>query len=241
MHQDRFNADGVNGSRGNNEMERMLVVVFDNEAKAYDGSRAIQGLSDDNVIAVHASRVVTKDADGTTTVIKTHDALPEGTMGSTAVGSLIGMLGGPVGLAVGAASGFVVGATTDLARARVADDFVRDVEKALMPGRSAVVAAIDEESTDPVDARMAPFGGLVLRRALSDVWDSAYEEDIAAIETDIARTKAEHAASRAARRAKLQARIDSLNEKLHQALDRAKAGREAIQRRTAAKVEHLKA
>ncbi len=71
-------------------MERMLVVVFDDEAKAYEGSRALQGLGE-GIIAVHASRVVTKDPDGTTTVIKTHDALPEGTMGATAVGSLIGM------------------------------------------------------------------------------------------------------------------------------------------------------
>ena len=89
-------------------MERMLVVVFDDEAKAYEGSRALQGLGEDSIIAVHASRVVTKDPDGTTTVIKTHEALPEGTMGATAVGSLIGMFGGPVGLAVGAASGFVI-------------------------------------------------------------------------------------------------------------------------------------
>ncbi len=111
----------------------------------------------------------------------------------------------------------------------------------LRPGRSAVVAAIDEESTDPVNARMTAFGGSVLRRDLSDVWDSEYEQDVAAIETDIARTKAEYAVSRAARRAKLQARIDALNDKLHQALDRAKAKREDIGRQTAAKVEHLKA
>ena len=100
----------------------------------------------------------------------------------------------------------------------------------LRPGRSAVVAAIDEESTDPVNARMTAFGGSVLRRDLSDVWDSEYEQDVAAIETDIARTKAEYAVSRAARRAKLQARIDALNEKLHQALDRAKAKRDDIGR-----------
>ena len=55
-----------------------------------------------------------------------------------------------------------------------------------------MVAAIDEESTDPVNARMAACGGFLLRRAMSDVWDSEYEQDVAAIETDIARTKAEY-------------------------------------------------
>jgi uncharacterized membrane protein len=222
-------------------MERMLVVVFDSEAKAYEGSRALQALDEESIIAVYADGVVAKDPDGTTTVIKSHDGGPQATMGGTAVGTLLGLLGGPVGLAVGAVSGFVVGAATDVARSRVGRDFVTNVVNALTPGKAAVVAEIDEESTGPVDARMEALGGYVFRRALSDVADSEDEQEIDAIKADIAQTKAEHAGSRAERQARLQARIDSLNETLHQRLDRARASREAIQREAEAKVEHLKA
>jgi uncharacterized membrane protein len=106
------------------------------------------------MIAVYDDVVVKKDGDGTTTsVVKTHDtesACPQGTMGGTAVGSLIGLLrGGPIGLAVGATTGFVLGAAADVARARLGRHFVREVADALAPGHTALVAEIDEEDTDP--------------------------------------------------------------------------------------------
>jgi uncharacterized membrane protein len=203
------------------DMQRMVVVVFDTEAQAHKASRALEVLADDNSIAVNAASVVTRDPDGSTRIVQTHDVAPEGTMGGAAVGGLIGMIGGPIGLAAGAATGFVLGATTDVARTRVGRDFVVDVQNELEPGRSALVAQIDEESTEFVDARMDALGGAVFRRALSEVTDNEFEHEIAAIQADLAQTRAEHAASRAERKKRLQARIDSLSQKLHHVFERA--------------------
>jgi uncharacterized membrane protein len=222
-------------------MERMLAVVVDSEAKAHEGARALLNLNEQGVIGLYATRVVVKGADGVTAVFKTYDVLPEGTMGGTAIGTMIGLLGGPAGLAIGAASGLALGAATDLARARVAGDFVADVLKALVPGKAAVVAQMDEESTEPVDTCMDMLGGFVFRRALSDVADFEYEREIAAIRADLGQTKAEHAAGRADRKRRLQARIDALNLKLRDALERRRASRKAIRREAEAKVEHLEA
>ena len=36
-------------------MERMLVAVFDSEIRAHEGSRALQGLDEDSIIAVYAA------------------------------------------------------------------------------------------------------------------------------------------------------------------------------------------
>ena len=171
-------------------MKRMLVAVFDNEAKAYDGFRNLQVLDEEDVVAVIASRLIAKDLDGSIRVTNSYDVLPEATMGATAVGTLIGLFGGPVGLAVGAASGFVVGATADFGRTHVVNDFVNEVTVALVPGKSAVVAEIDEEATGPVDARMKSLGGSVFRRALSDVVDSDYQREVASIEARRGRIKA---------------------------------------------------
>jgi uncharacterized membrane protein len=222
-------------------MERMLVAVFDSEAKAYDGSRALQSLEGDGTIAVYASRVVTKDEDGTTTVSRIEDPLPDATMGATAIGSLIGMLGGPIGLALGATTGVAVGAATDWTRARVDRDFVSDVSTALAPGKAAVVAEIDEESTVPIDARLDALGGSVFRRELLDVEDSEYERELTTIKAHLARAEAEHEASRAERKRRLKANIDSLKEELRQTLDRQKARREAVRQEAVAKVQHLQA
>jgi len=171
-------------------MKRMLVAVFDDEAKAYDGFRSLQALDEEDVVAVIASRLIAKDADGSIRVTNTFDVLPEATMGATAVGTMIGMFGGPLGLAIGAAGGFIAGATADFGRNHVVADFVDEVTAALVPGKSAVVAEIDEEATGPIDARMKSFGGSVFRRALSDVVDSDYQREAAAIEARRARIKA---------------------------------------------------
>jgi uncharacterized membrane protein len=226
---------------GSNTMERMLVAVFESEAKAYDGSRALQALEGDGTIAVYASRVVTRHEDGTTTVARIEDPLPDATMGGTAIGSLIGMLGGPVGLALGAATGVAIGAATDWTRARVDREFVSDVTSALAAGKAALVAEIDEESTAPADARLNALGGSVFRRELLDVEDSEYEREITTIKAHLARAEAEHEASRAERKRRLKANIDSLNEQLRQTLERQKARRDGVRREAVAKVQHLQA
>jgi uncharacterized membrane protein len=203
------------------DMQRMVVVIFDTDDQAYNASRALKELADDNFIAVNADGVVTKNPDGTTQVVETHGLAPEGTMGGSVVGGLIGLIGGPAGLAIGATAGFLLGAGTDVSRARVGRDFVRDVQNELEPGKSALVAQIDEESTEFVDARMDALGGVVFRRALSDVTDNEFERDVSGIQADLAQTRDEHARSRAERKQRLQARIDSLNEKLRDAFDHA--------------------
>ena len=221
-------------------MERMLVVVFDSAEKAFEASHVLHRLDEDGMIAVYADVVVVKDADGATMVTTSKGAVPQATIGATVVGGLIGLLGGPVSLAAGAAGGVALGALTDFARARVSGDFVGEVERALVPGKVAVVAEIEEDFTGVVDSRMEALGGFVFRRALSDVADDDYDQEIAAIKADIAQTKAEHAASRADRKNRLEARLDSLNVKLHQMLDRAQARRAVIQHQAAAKVAHLR-
>ena len=59
-------------------MDRMLVVVFDNESKAYEGSRSLQQLDGDGSIAVYATGVVAKNPDGTASVKEGADTGPLG-------------------------------------------------------------------------------------------------------------------------------------------------------------------
>ena len=73
-------------------MERMLVVVFDNEKKAFEGRSALRQLEVEGSISIYAGAVVVKHADGTVSVKQLDDG-PIGTLTGTAVGSLIGLLG----------------------------------------------------------------------------------------------------------------------------------------------------
>src|SRR5262245_3761771 len=144
-------------------MEKMLAVVFNDESKAYEGSRALNQLDNEGSIAVYASQVIQKNADGTVSTKKTDDDFPIGTVGGMWLGSLIGLLGGPVGLASGAGNGTGGGAIRDLVGADVNADFVDEVSSSLTPGKYAVVGNVNEEWVTPVDTRMESLGGVVFR------------------------------------------------------------------------------
>jgi uncharacterized membrane protein len=222
-------------------MDRMLVVVFDNETKAYEGKKALLQLDGEGSISVYAYAVLAKNADGTATVKQGDDSGPIGTLLGTAFGSLIGLLGGPVGVAIGAATGLTTGGIFDLNDARIGDDFIDDVTKALTPTKVAVVAEIEEDWTTPVDTRMEAIGGTVFRRALSDVKHTIHDENVAAMKADMAQMKAEQAKSHADRKAKLQEKINQLDSKIQAQLQKAKERREAAERQAQAKVQVLKA
>ena len=222
-------------------MDRMLVVVFDNESGAYEGKKGLQQLDAEGSISVYAYAVLAKNADGTTTVKQGDDVGPLGTLLGTSLGSLIGLLGGPTGLAIGATAGLAAGSTADIDNARIGDDFIADVTKQLSPNRVAVVAEIEEEWTTPVDARMESIGGIVFRRALSAARKTANEEDVAAMKADLAELKAEQAKAHTDRKAKLQGKINQLDSKIQVQLQKAKDKREAAERQAQAKVQVLKA
>jgi len=222
-------------------MDRMLVVVFDNESKAYEGKKALLQLDNEGSISVYAYAVLAKHADGTASVKQGDDAGPLGSLVGTALGSLIGLLGGPAGVAVGAAAGLGAGSAVDIDNARIGDDFIADVTKQLLPTRVAVVAEIEEDWTTPVDTRMEAIGGTVFRRALSDVQHQIHEENVAAMKADLAQMKAEHAKTHAEHKAKLQEKINQLDSKIQAQLQKAKDRRAAAEKEAQAKVQILKA
>ena len=222
-------------------MDRMLVAVFDNQSKAQEGLRALVELDLHGTITVYAQAVVVRNPDGTTIVKQGHAPEPFGSLLGTALGAFIGLLGGAPGVAIGTIVGFFAGGTADLNKARIGEDFVDDVAKALLPNRAAVVAEIEEDTTGPIDTEMEAIGGTVFRRTLSEVRHTIHDDHIAAIKADLAQMKAEHAQAHADRKAKLQEKINQLESKLQAQLQKAKERREAAERETRAKVEFLQA
>ncbi len=220
-------------------MERMLVVVFDNELKAYDGYRALTELDSEGSISIHAQAVIEKDDKGNVTVKQKGDDFPIRTVGGTAIGALIGVLGGPIGLSIGTVAGAFAGSILDMNRAGVNADFLDDVFEKLEPDKWAVVSDINEEWVTPVDARMAALGGTVVRVTRQDVENEQVTRSVAALKAGIAQLKLEQAKSRTNQKAKMQSEIDKLNDKLCLKLELAKQRSKQEQEEAKAKVEGL--
>jgi uncharacterized membrane protein len=210
-----------------NTMDKMLVVVFKDESRAYDGSKALRELHAEGSITLYAAAVIAKDAQGKVTVKQGADQGPLGTALGFATGGLIGMLGGPAGLALGAATGSLTGSLYDIAQAGISDDFLSEVSERLLPGKTAVVAEIDEEWITPLDTRMDQLGGTVFRRARGEFIDAQIEREAAADKAELVKLKAERDQAVGETKSKLQARVDAAQKKLQ-------ARRDALNERIAA-------
>jgi uncharacterized membrane protein len=222
-------------------MDKMLVTVFDNESKAYEGSRILNELDAEGSISLYATAVVAKDASGKVTVKQATEEGPLGTTAGLFAGSLLGLLGGPVGVAVGAGVGTLGGALFDLDRVGVNDDFLAEVEQQLQPGKAAVVAEVWEEWVMPVDTRIEAAGGTVLRRAREEVVDAQLDREAAALKAEIAALKAEHAQATKEHKAKLEAKIEVVKGRLRATQNRAKATLAAVTAENEAKIKALQA
>jgi len=220
-------------------LEKMLVVVFDDETKAYEGSSALKELDSEGSISIHAETVVKRNPDGSLTTKEVSGDFPIRTAGGTAIGALIGLLGGPIGLGIGAATGALAGYIADLNRAGVDADYVDEVSAKLTPGKWAVVSDISEEWETPVDTKMEALGGSVSRAARKSVETEQDARDEAALKARIAHLKKEQAQSSQREKAKIRAKIDSLDAKLRMKMQKAKERSEQERKETETKVHAL--
>lgn len=222
-------------------MDKILVVIFDDENKAYEGSRVLQNLHNEGSITLYGKAVIAKDASGQVSVKQTDDEGPVGTGVGLLTGSLIGLLGGPVGVALGAYAGMFGGMVYDLANLGVGEDFLYEVGQYLQPGKAAVVAEVYEAWVLPVDTRMQAIDGVVFRRTRGEIVDAQMERDAAALKAEIAELEAELSQAAGEARAKLQAKIEAAEARLQAMRESIQAKIETSQQETEAKVKALQA
>jgi Protein of unknown function (DUF1269) len=152
---------------------------------------------------------------------------------------LVGLIGGAAGAAAGVGGGGLIGSAGDLFNLGVGKDFLDKVARELTPGKSAVVAEVEEDWVIPLDTRAEAIGGTVLRQSRGDFEDDRIQQAVRASKAELAALQAEYRQAREEHKAKLKARIDEARAKLRSAAARAKAKRERLQRETDAKIKAL--
>ncbi len=178
---------------------------------------------------LYSSAVIVKDSNG---VVNEKQAAEEGPVGAALgflTGSLIGLLAGPVGFAVGASAGTLTGLVFDLGKSGIDIGFVEEVSKALIPGKTALLAEVDESWTTPVDTRLGKLGGLIFRRLRSEVVEDQLARESAAFNAELKQLKEELARASAENKAAVQNEIETVKKKL-----------EAMQAQANAKIEQAK-
>jgi len=195
-------------------MNKILISVFETEPSAFEGLTALKDLHRDGDITLYASTVITKSAGGWVSVPETHDRGPVGTLVGLTAGGLLGLLGGPVGVAVGASVGGLGGLVFDMAGAGISSDFVVEVTRTLTPGRTAVIADVDEAWVTPVDTRLGALGATIFRRYPGDVLDEELVREANEASADLEHLRAELRQASETARANVEAAIGRQREKL---------------------------
>jgi uncharacterized membrane protein len=219
-------------------MSKFVVVVFPDEAHAYQATRALKELHAEGSLTLYGMAVIAKDKSGIS-IKDAADAGPLGTAVGTLVGGLVGVIGGPIGVLVGATGGTFLGSLIDIFNYGVGEDFVLKVSEELAPGKTAVICELDEAWATPLDTRMAALGGTVLRTWRVDFEDEQVAKELAAEQAEFEQLRAEYAQASAEAKAKLKAKLDQATADLNRAEARLEARIDALNKEADAKIAAL--
>lgn len=236
-------------------MNKILVIVFDNESQARQGHQALIDLHEEGAITVHNSDIVAKDNHGQ---VDDEEPVHRSTLWyglSPVIAGLVGMLGGALGIPLGASvgaglasigllGGLIYGSFVSsmvyFAKMGGHEDFVNEVADYLQEGRVAVIADVDEHQTLLTDTRLKAAGGVVFRQPYSDAYFAHLERDMLVAKAEITALCAEHDyATDDETRVELHIRIKAKQAKLQALIEQAVALEEATERIGKAKVESL--
>lgn len=172
-------------------MENIVQAVFNSATDAHQAQKALERLADDNMISIGETYILRRDSDGGPAVIasSTGEDIGTRTMGGGLVGGLIGLLGGPVGVAVGASLGAVAGGTGDAIKADDVHNYLHEAAKRLPADKSMLIADVWEVDFKPVNAIMTQFQAPFSRIDVSLELELADQQELDAIDRDIAQAQ----------------------------------------------------
>lgn len=220
-------------------MNKMLITRFDSEALAYKGLDALRELHKKGDVTLYAAAVIAKDLDGKVEVKREKDNGPVGTAVGMLTGAMVGLLGGPAAAAAGASAGGLTGLAFDAGEAGVNLDFLDEISELLVPGKSAVVAEIDEDWVTPVNVKMEQLGGLVIRRPRLDVVEGQLDTESAALAAEMKELKEEMKQSNEETKAAAKKTLTSVKKRLQSIADKASSKMGQIKAESEAKIKDL--
>lgn len=163
------------------------------------------------------------------------------TLTGMTVGSLLGVLGGPVGFVIGLFAGTTIGAISEVNHYDFADDFVSKVETKMPAGTISIIAEVDEFSDVFIDTSLKPFGAVIFRSDVDYEFDNYENEQIDAIDADIEEARAELKKSIESDKEKISKKISELKERRKKVIANAKSKVKGVNDKISESVNESKA
>ena len=151
-------------------VDSIVVVGFGENDKAYEAFSELKSLSDQQKLTARSAALVERDEKGTLQTKDSFDAESGvATTGGGLVGTLLGVIGGPYGALLGLTGGALAGGSFELRRSDDQDEVLTQLNAAINPGHTVLVAQVNEPTVAVLDKAMGDLGGVVIRRSEADV------------------------------------------------------------------------
>lgn len=156
----------------------IIVITWPDSAKAYEAMTKLRNTEGDRV---YQAAVVQRNEDGRV-VVQDGGSNTDGvaTLSGGAIGSLIGILGGPVGVLLGFSTGALLGSLFDLGDEVDEDSVVAVISSQMKPGTTSLMIDLDETSPKAVDLLAADSGGKLARYNYEDTLAEIIDAEAAA-------------------------------------------------------------
>lgn len=139
-------------------MSDLVAIVFGDETTAFEVRTELVRMQKEYLIELDDVVIVTKDADGNTTLHQAGDLTAEGSLGGGFWEMLIGLLflNPMLGATGGTASGDLAGRLTDIG---IDDKMMKELAETFTPGAAALFVLVKKGPADKVLERLRPLAG----------------------------------------------------------------------------------
>jgi uncharacterized membrane protein len=194
-------------------MTNLIVISFKDEARVIEASHKLNELESLGDITIYEKVIVKKDQGGKITEIQRDTSEGLRVASGATLGTLVGAIGGPVGMLVGMFSGSLAGTLAETDYDDFSEDFMAKVNRHLQPGTSALMAEVEEDNPVFIDTSLSPLGVSIFRADVDDVYDEYEDDQVEAMDKDIAAQRAKLKAAAAKDKANFQKKITDLKDK----------------------------
>ena len=190
-----------------------MIVSFQEETKAKEALNKLNELESLGDISIYEKIMIRKKTNGENEILKEDSSEGWRTLAGMGVGSLLGLLGGPIGFVFGLYTGTAVGAMAEVSHLDFAEDFVAKVENKMQAGTTSIIAEVDEDSEVFIDSYLKPLGAVITRSDVDFEFDQYENEQIDEIDEEIANERAALKKATKEDKIKIQKKIAELKEK----------------------------
>ena len=202
-------------------MRNVVLVVFEESAKTYEAFSALKNDSVNSAYTIYQMAILQKQ-DGRIVVKDSFDSgidTTDDTWKGGLIGTVVGILGGPLGILLGGAAGALIGNAKDMSDANENSGLLLTASDDLAEGQTGLVMLVDETDPAALDLRLKQYDVRIWRWDADDIQQQIEHSQEVEAELQTQARQQLRAQKRQDIKDKITEKTDQIKDKISSALD----------------------